>query len=151
MNTFHLHLSDREGFRIQSDTHPEVPTAPYLTKAEIANLVAFARDYHVTLIPEIDSPGHLTAALRNHPELWQGGTNASQLDISIDASYAFIEDLLRELIPLFPGQYWHIGVAPPPTVNTCRSTGGTARPGEPGAPLMFGVPVQPLRQHRAVP
>ncbi len=109
MNTFHLHLSDREGFRVESTSHPEVPTAPYLTKADIAGLVDFAARYHVTIVPEIDSPGHMTAALRNHRELWQGGTNASQLDIGIDASYAFMEDLLRELIPLFPGPYWHLG------------------------------------------
>jgi hexosaminidase len=109
MNVFHLHLSDREGFRIESFTHPEVPTAPYLTQTEVAELVDFAARYHVTIVPEIDSPGHLTAALRNHPELWMGGTSAGNLDIGIDASYEFMEDLLRELIPLFPGPYWHLG------------------------------------------
>jgi hexosaminidase len=109
INSFHLHLSDREGFRIQSTSHPEVPTAPSLTKAEVAALISVAARYHVTIVPELDMPGHMTAALRNHPELWQGGTNASQLDVGIDPAYTFIRDLLNEYLPLFPGPYWHIG------------------------------------------
>lgn len=109
MNLFHLHLSDREGFRIQLFNHPEVPTAPFLTQAEMTSLITFAAQYKVTIVPEIDSPGHLTAALRNHPELWQNGTGASQIDIGIDASYTFMSEIINELIPLFPGPYWHLG------------------------------------------
>ncbi|UCF43503.1 MAG: beta-N-acetylhexosaminidase, partial [Planctomycetota bacterium] len=109
MNIFHLHLSDREGFRIELFNHPEVPTAPYLTQAEMADLIDFAAEYHITILPEIDMPGHLTAALRNHPELWANGTSEGNLDLGIDASYVFVQEILDELIPLFPGPYWHMG------------------------------------------
>ncbi len=109
MNVYHWHISDDQGFRIELFNHPEVPTAPYLTQAEIASLLNLAAQYHVTIIPEIDMPGHLLAALRSHPELWAQGTNAGELDMGIDASYVFVQQILDELLPLFPGPYWHIG------------------------------------------
>jgi hexosaminidase len=109
MNFYHLHMNDREGFRVQLFNHPEVPTSPYLTQAEVADLVALAAKYHVMLVPEIDMPGHDTEMLRNHPELWMNGSNASQMDLSKDGSYMLASDILNELIPLFPAPYWHIG------------------------------------------
>ena len=63
MNVLHLHLSDNEGFRIESDRHPEIVTKPALTKAEVRRLLELATRYHVTVIPEIDMPGHLRAPL----------------------------------------------------------------------------------------
>jgi len=109
MNMFHWHLSDREGFRIESTSHPEVPTAPYLTKAEVTSLINFAAQHHIIIIPEIDAPGHLTAALRTHPELWFNGGTVDKIDLSVEGSYTLLTDLYNEYLPLFPGPYWHIG------------------------------------------
>lgn len=113
LNMLHLHLSDNQGFRIQSDSHPEVVTAPYLTKADIRRLVAVARRHHVTLVPEIDAPGHMQAALREHPELQLvnalGQRQPDKLDVTNEAARRLVLDLVDELAPLFPGPYWHTG------------------------------------------
>ena len=113
MNYLHLHLSDNQGFRIESTTHPEIVSADHLTKRQVRRLVALARRYRVTIVPEIDMPGHMEAALAAHPELRlesaTGTPAASQLDITDPAALAFARDLIEEYIPLFPGPYWHTG------------------------------------------
>ncbi len=113
MNYLHLHLSDNQGFRIESKTHPEIVSAGHLTKRQVRRLVALARRYRVTIVPEIDMPGHMEAALAAHPELRlesaTGTPAASQLDITDPAALAFARDLIEEYIPLFPGPYWHTG------------------------------------------
>jgi hexosaminidase len=109
MNIFHMHFSDNQGFRLESTSHPEIVTPPYLTKAELSSLIALATKYHVTIEPELDMPGHLQAALANHPELWYNGATASFLDIGIDPAFTFAQDLLNEYMPLFPGPYWRVG------------------------------------------
>src|SRR5690606_21374236 len=68
-NELGLHFSDDQGFRIQSDTHPEVVSRNHLTKAEVKRIVDLAASRHITVVPEIDSPGHLGAVLAAHPEL----------------------------------------------------------------------------------
>lgn len=112
-NIFHLHLSDDQGFRLESSSHPEIVSAQHYTKADIASLVQLAAQYHITIIPEIDMPGHMGAILAAHPELEivsnTGTPSTSDIDLTNDASYRLINDLLEEYIPLFPGPYFHIG------------------------------------------
>jgi hexosaminidase len=113
LNMLHLHLSDDQGFRIESRSHPEAVTPPALGHGDIRRLVAVGRRHHVTLLPEIDAPGHLTAALRAHPELQladaAGVRKPDKLDVTIRAARRFYLDLVDELAPLFPGRTWHLG------------------------------------------
>ncbi|MFE2425460.1 family 20 glycosylhydrolase [Streptomyces sp. NPDC059373] len=113
LNELQLHLSDNQGFRIQSTTHPEVVSARHLSKADIRAIVALAAQRHITVIPEIDSPGHLGAVLAAHPSLRlrnaSGTVVKGALDISRAGSATLVDDLLKEYAPLFPGPYWHLG------------------------------------------
>jgi hexosaminidase len=112
-NVLHLHVSDDQGFRLESTTHPEVVSAQHYTKAQIADVVAFAARYHVTIVPEIDMPSHLDAVLASHADLRLVGTdgtvNAGKLDISKAAARQLATDLVNEYLPLFPGNVWHMG------------------------------------------
>lgn len=112
-NFFHLHFSDNFGFRLESESHPEIVSQLHYTKEEIRALHEVARRYHITLVPEIDIPGHLDAALASHPELQltngQGRRQSGDLDLANEAVYTFVRDLLEEYIPLFSGPYWHLG------------------------------------------
>jgi hexosaminidase len=108
LNQLHLHFSDNEGFRIESESHPEVVSSRHLTKRQVRGIVAYARRRHVRVIPELDMPGHLRAALADHPELrLPGSTDA--LDISLPAARRFCRELILEYLDLFPGRYWHAG------------------------------------------
>jgi hexosaminidase len=113
MNVLHLHLSDNEGFRIQSERFPEIVSKPALSKDEVRRLVELAGRYHVTVIPEIDMPGHLRAALASKPELQlrnaTGGREPDKLDVTNPSARAFARALVEEYLPLFPGPYWHGG------------------------------------------
>jgi hexosaminidase len=113
LNYLHLHLSDNEGFGIASDTHPEIVSPRHLTRRDVRRLVAVAERHHVTVVPEIDMPGHMRAALASHPELQLtdalGGTDPDNLDVTDPAALRFARDLIDELAPLFPGPYWHGG------------------------------------------
>ncbi|MFF7295895.1 family 20 glycosylhydrolase [Streptomyces sp. NPDC008265] len=113
LNQLGLHLSDDQAFRIQSDSHPEIVSTPHLTKAQVRDITALASRLHITVVPEIDSPGHLGAVLRAHPDLQLRDVNGKAVkgavDISNPASARLIDDLLREYRPLFPGGAWHLG------------------------------------------
>ncbi|GAA0589489.1 family 20 glycosylhydrolase [Streptomyces crystallinus] len=113
LNYFHFHLSDTFGFRLESSTHPEIVSADHYTKQDIADLVALGQKYHVTIVPEIDTPGHMNAILAAHPELRlknsSGTASAEFIDLSLPGSYTLIKDLVEEYLPLFPARYWHIG------------------------------------------
>lgn len=113
LNLLHLHFSDDQGFRIQSDSHPEAVSSPHLTKAQVRRLIALAARHHVTIVPELDSPGHMRAALARHPELQlrnaAGQPQPDKLDVTLDASRRFLGDLLDEYMALFPGPWWHTG------------------------------------------
>ncbi|MFD4503280.1 glycoside hydrolase family 20 protein [Streptomyces sp. NPDC058457] len=112
-NQFGLHFSDDQGFRIESDTHPEIVSRDHLTKAQVKEIVAVAASRHIQVVPEIDSPGHLGAVLAAHPELQlrnaQGVATRGAVDISKDASAKLVDDLLNEYADLFPGSYWNLG------------------------------------------
>ncbi|MEU3778023.1 family 20 glycosylhydrolase [Streptomyces sp. NPDC032472] len=113
LNQLGLHFSDDQAFRIQSDTHPEIVSTPHLTKAEVRRITALAARLHITVVPELDSPGHLGAVLRAHPDLQlrdvQGRAVKGAVDISNPAAARLVDALLREYLPLFPGPTWHLG------------------------------------------
>ncbi|MFI8081638.1 family 20 glycosylhydrolase [Kitasatospora sp. NPDC086009] len=114
LNTLHLHLNDTFGFRLESSTHPEIVSADHYSKQEITDLVAFAAKYHVTVLPELDMPGHMDAVLAAHPELKLRAANGStpdgsNIDLSNPASYVLMKDLITEFMPLFPHGTWHLG------------------------------------------
>ncbi|MFI0511581.1 glycoside hydrolase family 20 protein [Streptomyces sp. WSLK1-5] len=112
-NQLGLHFSDDQGFRIQSDSHPEVVSRTHLTKAQVKKILALAAQRHVTVVPEIDSPGHLGAVIAAHPELQlrsaAGSAPQGTVDISKPASAKIVDDLLNEYAGLFPGADWNLG------------------------------------------
>ncbi|MEU8817473.1 beta-N-acetylhexosaminidase [Actinoplanes sp. NPDC048796] len=132
INYLHLHLSDDQGWRVQIDSWPRLTAvggAPgtgvdgtgggFLTKADYRDLVRYAADRYVTIIPEIDMPGHVNAAQVAYPELTCDGVappprtdtavGYSSLCIGQETTYRFVEDVIRELAALTPGPYLHIG------------------------------------------
>ncbi|MFF0446967.1 glycoside hydrolase family 20 protein [Streptomyces sp. NPDC004609] len=113
LNQLGLHFSDDQGFRIESRTHPEVVSREHLTKAEVRRVLALADSLHITVVPEIDSPGHLGAVLAPHPELQlkdaEGDPVSGAIDIGNPASARLVDQLLREYADLFDGAYWHLG------------------------------------------
>ncbi|MEU5611022.1 glycoside hydrolase family 20 protein [Streptomyces sparsogenes] len=113
LNQLGLHFSDDQAFRIQSSSHPEVVAPRHLTKREVRRIVSLARSLHITVIPEIDSPGHLGAVIRAHSSLQlrtaKGLAFRGAVDISDPAAARIVDDLMREFAPLFPGPYWHLG------------------------------------------
>nr|WP_052346913.1 glycoside hydrolase family 20 protein [Streptomyces prunicolor] len=112
-NELGLHFSDDQGFRIESTSHPEVVSKDHLTKAQVKQIVDLAASRHITVVPEIDSPGHLGAVLAAHPDLQlrnvSGVATRGAIDISKDASAAIVDELLDEYAGLFPGDQWHLG------------------------------------------
>ncbi|WP_405624172.1 beta-N-acetylhexosaminidase [Streptomyces sp. NBC_00076] len=112
-NQLGLHFSDDQGFRIESDSHPEIVSQQHLTKAEVKKIVDLAASRHITVVPEIDSPGHLGAVIAAHPDLQlrnaQGVATRGAVDISDPEAGEIVDDLLNEYAGLFPGTPWHLG------------------------------------------
>ena len=130
MNRLHLHLADDQGWRIEIRSWPnlarhggstEVGGGPggFYTQAQYSQIVSYARDRYVTIVPEIDMPGHTNAALASYPELNCDGVapalytgievGFSALCVDKDVTYKFIDDVVREIASLTPGAYFHIG------------------------------------------
>ncbi|MCX4818898.1 family 20 glycosylhydrolase [Streptomyces sp. NBC_01142] len=118
LNQLGLHFSDDQGFRIASDSHPEVVSRQHLTKDEVRRIVALAGRLHIAVVPEIDSPGHLGAVIAAHPQLQlrnaAGAPTRGAIDIAQPESARIVDDLLREYADLFtdpriPQAYWHLG------------------------------------------
>ena len=120
MNMLHLHLSDgisatnNGGFRLQSTVHPEITSAQYYSTTEMQELIALASQYHITVMPEIDFPGHVNWLYStHHKNLLLNrqvlGTQYWALDLSKDSTYTLVSDILNEFIPMFPGPFWHLG------------------------------------------
>lgn len=130
INRLHLHLTDDQGWRIQIKSWPnlalyggslEVGGTPggYYSQDDYAYIVAYAQSRYITIVPEIDMPGHINAALASYselncdgvaPELYTGTeVGFSSLCISKDVTYTFIRDVIGELAALTPGPYIHIG------------------------------------------
>ncbi|GAA4805898.1 hypothetical protein GCM10023220_39610 [Streptomyces ziwulingensis] len=112
-NELGLHFSDDQGFRIESSSHPEIVSADHLTKAQVKKIVALANERHLTVVPEIDSPGHLGAVIAAHPDLQlrnaQGTATKGAVDISKPAAGEIVDDLIDEYADVFPGGQWHLG------------------------------------------
>ncbi|GAA5027860.1 beta-N-acetylhexosaminidase [Streptomyces siamensis] len=112
-NQLGLHFSDDQGFRIESDTHPEIVSKEHLSKAEVRRIIDLAASRHIDVVPEIDSPGHLGAVIAAHPDLQlrnvSGVATRGAVDISDPAAANLVDDLLNEYADLFPGPYWHLG------------------------------------------
>jgi hexosaminidase len=116
MNYLHLHISDNEGFGIKSDHRGFCrPERGVLSKDEVRDLIAMAQRYYITVVPEIDMPGHMGAILCDNPYArFQlkglfGITNHYVLDITSKEAREFAKKLIAEYIGLFPGKYWHMG------------------------------------------
>ncbi|MEV0638972.1 glycoside hydrolase family 20 protein [Streptomyces sp. NPDC050619] len=112
-NQLGLHFSDDQGFRIESDSHPEIVSREHLTKAQVKEIVDLAASRHITVVPEIDSPGHLGAVIAAHPDLQlrnvRGFATRGAIDISKPEAAEILDDLLNEYAGLFPGGPWHLG------------------------------------------
>nr|WP_225836248.1 glycoside hydrolase family 20 protein [Streptomyces sp. NK08204] len=112
-NELGLHFSDDQAFRIESSSHPEIVAPDHLSKAQVKRIVDLAAARHITVVPEIDSPGHLGAVLAAHPELQlrnaKGVATRGAIDISKPASAQLVDDLLNEYAGLFTGGQWHLG------------------------------------------
>ncbi|WP_229909321.1 beta-N-acetylhexosaminidase [Streptomyces flavofungini] len=112
-NEIGLHFSDDQAFRIASDAHPEVVSADHLSKAQVRRIVDLAAERHITVVPEIDSPGHLGAVIAAHPDLQlrdsRGVATSGAVDIAKPKAAEIVDDLLREYGELFPGARWHLG------------------------------------------
>jgi hexosaminidase len=120
-NVLHLHLSDNEGWRIQLKSWPKLtPTGPdgrreFYTSDEFTEIIHYAHERFITVIPEIDMPGHVGAALRAYPELadpnsrLDGPFPLAWLDTDSPTTHRFVEDVLTELAAMTDGPYLHIG------------------------------------------
>ncbi|MBR5384412.1 MAG: beta-N-acetylhexosaminidase [Bacteroidales bacterium] len=119
LNKFHWHLSDDQGWRVEIKAYPELcsvggigchsnPDAParFYTQDEIREIIAYAAERHIEVIPEIDMPGHATAFTKAFPELGAGHRTVNPAN---DSLYAVLETIIKELADLFPGRYIHIG------------------------------------------
>ena len=147
MNVFHWHLTDDQGWRIEikkwqklitvgshrtgtiigtnSDIDDETPYGGYYTQDEAREIVAYAKERHITVVPEIDMPGHMLAALASYPELgctggpyqvghyW--GVYKDVLCVGNEKVYQFVEDVLTEIMDIFPSEVIHIGGDETPT------------------------------------
>ncbi|MBE6273261.1 MAG: beta-N-acetylhexosaminidase [Bacteroides sp.] len=141
INRFHWHLSDDQGWRIEIKSRPlltekgskrtetvigrnsgkydGIPHEGFYTQEQIKEVIAYAADQHITIIPEIDLPGHMQAALHAYPELgctggpyevWtQWGVSDNVLCAGNDDVLKFIEDVFAEIVELFPSEYIHVG------------------------------------------
>ncbi len=142
MNVFHWHLTDDQGWRVEIKKYPKltsvsayrsgsmvgpysdkkfdtIPYGGFYTQDQIREVVAFAAQQHITIVPEIEMPGHSLAALAAYPQLsctgkshevgqaW--GVYDDVFCAGNDSVFFFLQDVLDEVITLFPGKYIHIG------------------------------------------
>ena len=125
LNIFHWHLTDDPGWRIEIKKYPKLTTvgglgyelnpdapAQYYTQEQIKEIVEFAAERFIEVIPEIDMPGHARAANRAYPE-YSGGGSESHPEFTFnpgkEETYEYLTDILREVTTLFPSEYIHIG------------------------------------------
>ncbi len=146
MNRFHWHLTDDQGWRIEIKKYPEltsigsqrkesqngyyenhervlefdgIPHGGFFTQDDIKEVVAYAAERYITIIPEIDLPGHMVSALASYPELgctggpynvWtHWGISEDVLCAGNEKTYQFLTDVFDEIMELFPSTYIHIG------------------------------------------
>ena len=149
VNTFHWHLTEDQGWRIVIKKYPRLteigskrtetvigrntgkydgkPHGGFYTQAEAREIVAYAAERYINVIPEIDMPGHMLGALASYPELgctggpyqvWrQWGVSDDVLCMGNDKTFEFITDVLNEIMDIFPSKYIHIGGDECPKTN----------------------------------
>ncbi len=123
LNVLHWHLSDDQGFRVESHVYPRLQQlgsdSLFYTQDQIRDIVAYAADRGIRVMPEFDMPGHSSSWFVGYPELASGpgpfaiartwGVFAPTMDPTRDATYQFLDAFIGEMTGLFPDQYWHIG------------------------------------------
>ena len=121
MNVLHLHLYDNEGFRLESRHFPKLQQEGsdglYYTQNEIRELVAYAHDRGIRIVPEFEMPGHSRSLFVGYPQLASGpgpykiepGGADAVIDPTQEGTYKFIDKLIDEMAKLFPDDYFHIG------------------------------------------
>jgi len=108
MNVMHLHFTDDQSWTLGSSNYDLTVPGRFYTKDDLKRLVWYAGNHFITIVPEIDVPGHSRALCRHHPEVCcSGGTNI--LCAGREETYSFLDDIFREFMPYFPGEYFHIG------------------------------------------
>ncbi len=123
LNVFHWHLSDNQGFRVESKKFPKLhelgSDGLYYTQEEVRDVIAYARERGIRVVPEFDIPGHSTAWFVGYPELASGpgpyqierrwGIFDPAIDPTQEKTYKFLDEFIGEMTKLFPDQYFHIG------------------------------------------
>ncbi|SDX90979.1 beta-N-acetylhexosaminidase [Flavobacterium degerlachei] len=126
MNVFHWHLADDQGWRIEMKKHPKLnelsTDGSYYTQEEIKNIIKYADERGILVVPEIDIPGHASALLAAYPEVGSklaadaayavkrnSGIYNSTLDPTNPKTYELLGEIFDEVCPLFSGDYFHIG------------------------------------------
>ena len=123
LNVFHWHLSDDQGFRVESRRFPRLTglgsDGKFYTQAQIREVVAYANDRGIRVLPEFDMPGHATSWFVGYPQYASArgpyrvqrafGVHSAAFDPSSEAVYTFLDRFIGEMAPLFPDAYWHIG------------------------------------------
>ena len=123
LNVFHWHLSDNQGFRVESEKFPKLTEMGsdglFYTQDEVRDLIAYAHDRGIRVVPEFDMPGHSTAWFVGYPELASGpgpyqierkwGVFDPAMNPAEERTYKFLDSFIGEMAILFPDQYFHIG------------------------------------------
>ena len=123
LNVFHWHLSDNQGFRVESKKFPLLQEKGsdglFYTQDEIREVIAYARDRGIRVVPEFDMPGHTTAWFVGYPDLASGpgpyqierkwGIFDPAMDPSRESTYTFLDGFIGEMAALFPDAYFHVG------------------------------------------
>lgn len=123
MNVFHWHLSEDQGFRVESKVYPLLQgkgsDGLYYTQQQIRDVIEYARDRGIRVVPEFDMPCHTTSWFVGYPELASAkgpfqiernwGVFAPAMDPTRESTYAFIDHFIGEMAELFPDRYFHIG------------------------------------------
>jgi hexosaminidase len=123
LNVFHWHLSENQGFRIESKLYPLLQQkgsdGNFYTQAQVRDIIDYARDRGIRVIPEFDMPGHATAWFVGYPDLASGkgpyfiernwGIFDPAMDPTRESTYQFLDSFIGEMTALFPDAYFHIG------------------------------------------
>ncbi|MER5422347.1 beta-N-acetylhexosaminidase [Streptosporangium roseum] len=147
LNVLHLHLTDDQGWRLEIKRHPRLTEVGarrggFYTHDDIREIVAYAADRFVTVVPEIEMPGHAQAAVAAYPLLgndpsrdvrvWsEWGISEHVLNLE-ESTIRFCQDVLDEVVGLFPGRYVHVGGDECPVTEWERSPGARRRLAELG-------------------
>jgi len=123
LNVLHWHLSDDQGFRVESKRYPRLQAlgsdGQYYTQDQIREIVAYARDRGIRVLPEFDMPGHATSWFVGYPEYASApgpyaiprafGVHDPVFDPTREETYRFLDGFIGEMAALFPDAYWHVG------------------------------------------